>query len=323
MRARSSQPLKREVSAFFAGRIYECSLETAVRDGMERARAAGQLFMWLCVTNSGADRVNRAALLCSGLSADDIAAGFLGDPKVASLPIVARLGLTIRLTRNLDKDRGFVNGAVGTIVWVFDDCIFAIELSSGVRLLVHPICAGDSAPFLPATYGYATTIRRAQGATLDHGCLWFDHCYPPERGYGYVAVSRFRSHAGVFHYGPVRRTDWLPVGGEADDEQLYRGLSSESDAENPCEDFETESDAESLCPPEYAMCGSNDFYSGTAGSDSAMDVGAESDTSSISDDGAASAFETDNEFLSDAITGGAPDVLAESVSEALLELLRQ
>ena len=32
------------------------------------------------------------------------------------------------------------------------------------------------------------------------------------RGYGYVAVSRFKRRAGVYLYGKLRRTDFLPVG---------------------------------------------------------------------------------------------------------------
>ena len=122
------------------------------------------------------------------------------------------------------------------------------------------------------------------------------------------------------------------MGGEADDEQLYRGSSSESDAEDPFEDRDSESDVESLCPPEYALYGSNDTYYGTVGADSAsscgssdyaMDFGAGSETSSMSDDGVASAFETDAEFLFDAMSVGAPGALAESDSEALIELLRE
>ncbi len=77
-------------------------------------------------------------------------------------------------------------------------------------ILVHPIYDKKRC-FLPCTYGYATTIRRAQGATYRHGCIWFDHTYPPERGYGYVAASRFKSKAGIYLFGKVRRTDWLPV----------------------------------------------------------------------------------------------------------------
>ena len=73
--------------------------------------------------------------------------------------------------------------------------------------------------FLPCCYGYATTIRRAQGASLDMGCLWFDQHYRHAgRGYGYVGVSRFKSQAGCYLFGKLRRTDFLPVGAEKEDE---------------------------------------------------------------------------------------------------------
>ena len=88
--------------------------------------------------------------------------------------------------------------------------VFTVELSTGVQILVHPIYDKKRC-FLPCTYAYATTIRRAQGATYRHGCLWFDHCHPPERGYGYVGASRFKSKDGIYLFGKVRRTDWLPV----------------------------------------------------------------------------------------------------------------
>ena len=37
-------------------------------------------------------------------------------------------------------------------------------------------------------------------------------CLVTGRGYGYVAVSRFKRRAGVHLYGKLRRTDFLPVG---------------------------------------------------------------------------------------------------------------
>ena len=106
-----------------------------------------------------------------------------------------------------------------------------MKLTTGNLVFVHPIHAMGK-HFLPVTYGYATTITRAQGSSLSLGCLFFDHCYPPERGYGYVAASRFRSKAGLFHFGRLRRTDWLPVGGDEAEEQTERGPDSDnSDAE--------------------------------------------------------------------------------------------
>ena len=94
------------------------------------------------------------------------------------------------------------------------------------------------ATFLPCAYGYATTVRKAQGASLDGVALYFDHCYPPERGYGYVGASRARTKAGLYHYGRVRRSDWLPVGGDDAQEQTMRGVDSESDRDNSDDDFE-------------------------------------------------------------------------------------
>ena len=92
--------------------------------------------------------------------------------------------------------------------------------------------------FLPCIYGYATTIRRGQGAsqTLDQGCLYFDHTKcrgkHPGRGYGYVGASRFRSREGCYLYGRIRRTDFLPVGKPQEDEITERGMESASTDED-------------------------------------------------------------------------------------------
>ena len=81
--------------------------------------------------------------------------------------------------------------------------------------------------FLPCCYGYATTIRRAQGASLDNGCLYFEHKrHHAGRGYAYVAISRFRTRAGCHLYGKLRLSDFLPVGVDRDDEVWERGDSS-------------------------------------------------------------------------------------------------
>ena len=53
--------------------------------------------------------------------------------------MVLEVGMRVRLTRNLDKERGFVNGNVGTVVKVLKPEVFIIETVQGVRILVHPI----------------------------------------------------------------------------------------------------------------------------------------------------------------------------------------
>ena len=132
------------------------------------------------------------------------------------------------MTRNFDKQRGFVNGALAAICESLDgNRVFTARLlNSGNMILIHPM-EEDGARFLPCCYGYATTIRRAQGADIFHGCLYMDNrWHTAARGYGYVGVSRFRSRAGVYIYGKLRRTDFLPVGPALETEVLKRGYYS-------------------------------------------------------------------------------------------------
>ena len=57
--------------------------------------------------------------------ADLASRGFATDPNVGGKKsyIVIRPGITIRLTRNIDKERGFVNGATAVVVDVLVDYI--------------------------------------------------------------------------------------------------------------------------------------------------------------------------------------------------------
>ena len=235
-KVRTTQPPKSDVATFFEGRHFTGTLHEAVRFGLRMAEEKETTFSWLCVTNKGADSINRAALAVLGYSQEDLKGGYPGDPKIDGAPFVARVGTSCRLTRNLDKRRGFVNGALGSVHHVLSPSSFLVKLTTGNLVLVHPI-HDKGLHFLPVTYGYATTIRRAQGSSLSLGCLFFNHCYPPERGYGYVAASRFRSKAGLFHFGRIRRTDWLPVSGDETLEQTKRSCDSDnSDREGDEED---------------------------------------------------------------------------------------
>ena len=65
------------------------------------------------------------------------------------------------------------------------------------------------------------------------GCIYMDQRKRAAgRGYAYVAVSRFQSRAGCHWYGKLRRSDFLPVGEEKEDEVLERGVESESTGES-------------------------------------------------------------------------------------------
>ena len=240
---RSEQPSRDCLEEFFRGRRLPRDLHDAVLESMNIARQRDQHFVWLTVTNKGAEAINEAAVRAFGITEDLLATPSLlfGDPKVHAGKIYPKVGVMVRLTRNLDKDRGFVNGAFGEIVDVLSMTIFSVKLSSGTMVLVHPIVEewrdedGGTyrRSFLPCSYGYSTTIRRAQGSTMDLGALYFDHTYPPDCGYGYVAASRFRSAAGIYLYGRIRRTDFLPALAKKKDLkdkfQYFRSALSEPD----------------------------------------------------------------------------------------------
>ena len=222
---------------FFDDRRIRGPLINAVRYGGKLAETTSQAFVWLCATNAGVDYVNRTVLFSLGLLDTCLRHGFPADPNAGQSSLfLASPGLAVRLMRNLDKDRGFVNGAMGHVetILAYDrdrPTVFTVKLSAtGVLVLVHPIWH-DRQMILPCTYGYATTIRRAQGATYHHGCLYFDHRHPPEPGYGYLAASRFKSRSGVYLFGKVRRTDFIPVHEPRHRYNYHQERSEESDSD--------------------------------------------------------------------------------------------
>ncbi len=212
----------------------------------ERSGPVGKVFTLLTVTNKGSDSINRLRVLKEGsVTQEELESGVIGDPGCAGGNLVFKPGLRLRLTRNLDKTRGFVNGALCIVQQVLGDNgnVAVVKTLSGVLLLLHPIYF-DGQSFMPCTYGYAMTIRRAQGATLEAVGLYFDHCFPPDPGYAYVGSSRVRRHEDLFLVGhKVRRSDWVPVGMD----KQRRSAESESDDsdqvafDDDC--FEMDSDA--------------------------------------------------------------------------------
>ena len=146
--------------------------------------------------------------------------GFRGDPEVQVGPMALAPGVRIRVTRNVDKRRGVVNGALATIVKILDyknGTLIAkpTQATGCAYMLIHPY-TDDKGTFLPLTYGYSTTMRRTQGATLSMVALHFDRPRA-DPGYAFVAASRVKTVSSLYHVGKIRQSDWLPVGREEDD----------------------------------------------------------------------------------------------------------
>ena len=146
---RFKQPSREELLQYFGDRHWSrrVDLQTCVARGMEIVREKGEPFTWLTCTNAGASEVCEAALATMGISKLDISGGYLCDPSSKSdLRILARPGIVVRLTRNFDKSRGFVNGALGVVCESLrGNAVFTARLvGTGNMVLVHPMEeAGD------------------------------------------------------------------------------------------------------------------------------------------------------------------------------------
>ena len=65
--------------------------------------------------------------------------------------------------------------------------------------------------FLPMRLGYAATLQKLQGATLDHATIWLDR--PNIEAAGYVALSRVRKDADWRFIGHMTPHHFAPATG--------------------------------------------------------------------------------------------------------------
>ena len=244
---RTEQPDRETLQNFFAGRMLPSDPMIAAMEAKRIERDANKSFTFLTVTNQGAWRLNQARLALDfprAAHALQQGRGLPADPTSGeNNKVVIEENMRLRLTHNVAKDKGFVNGNMGYVKTVLRPDVFVLETLQGNLLLIHPIrYAGQK--FLPVAYAYATTIRRAQGSTMEAVGLHLDKKVP-DRGYAYVGVSRAKRHQDVFLVGAIRTTDWLPVGGEENPNEHRRPgplseSSSSADAAQPSSTDETE-----------------------------------------------------------------------------------
>lgn len=109
-----------------------------------------------------------------------------------SLPSLAlKVGGRVILTRNLREQPKLFNGSMGTVDrleahWV------GVRFDNGIRWGVKRVAwsTRDDVLHLPLEVGYAATIHKAQGATLESACVDLTGAFNP--GHAYVALSRVR-----------------------------------------------------------------------------------------------------------------------------------
>ena len=101
-------------------------------------------------------------------------------------------GMRITLTRNLNKKIGFVNG-MGATVLAMGQAGLLVRTDQERTIMVHPWTDENRVTAFPFRLGYASTLHRVQGATLEHITLWLD--LPNMPAAAYVALSRVQVDA--------------------------------------------------------------------------------------------------------------------------------
>ena len=121
--------------------------------------------------------------------------------------------MRIVLTLNLNKRQDFVNGMTA-IVEAYDDDSGCLQVftKTGKRLAVPCVrekVEGHDVDYFPIRAGYASTIQKVQGQTLEHVTIWLDRAGC--RAAGYVAMARVRRDADYLIAGRVTPHHFVPA----------------------------------------------------------------------------------------------------------------
>ncbi|CAE7607678.1 Pif1 [Symbiodinium sp. CCMP2592] len=125
-------------------------------------------------------------------------------------------GMRVTLTRNLQKEQNFVNGMRCVVLGMQRGSVL-VRTECGNVLSVFPFTDDEididgeqhRATYFPLRLGYAVTLQKIQGATLEHITVWLD--VPNVEAAAYVALSRvqydnqwrFLGHATRHHFTPA------------------------------------------------------------------------------------------------------------------------
>jgi ATP-dependent exoDNAse (exonuclease V) alpha subunit len=120
------------------------------------------------------------------------AAGELGPDhllKTSTGKLILATGDQIYFTKG-NRDHGVLNGTIGTVTAI-NGAILTVRLANGTGISFDSKAAyRDGTPRMDFTHGYATTINKSQGATVDRALVLASHHM--NRHATYVALSRHR-----------------------------------------------------------------------------------------------------------------------------------
>ena len=128
------------------------------------------------------------------------------DAQPATVPIF--VGMRVLLTKNVNKEMDYVNG-MGAVVLGVHATGVRLRTDTGYVIVVYPWTDEEHHVFYPVRVGYASTLMKMQGATIEHMTLYLD--IPNVEAAGYVALSRvqydrawrFVGDPTVHHFTPA------------------------------------------------------------------------------------------------------------------------
>ncbi len=158
---------------------------------------------FMAITRRGAARLNELAILAlfhkkkavavlnGDIESNPLNYGQMKGPRSCkALQVPCHKGMKIFLTRNLDKDRDFVNG-MGAAIEKYDAQAQALVCitTTGHRLPLRPWSDPTfHQAYFPFRPGRASTVLKLAGAELPHVVIWLDAKHVP--GAAYTGMSR-------------------------------------------------------------------------------------------------------------------------------------
>lgn len=135
---------------------------------------------------------------------------FLNKNCLAPKTLELKIGAQVILLYNLNTELGFVNGTVG-VIKSFENGLPVLERTDGETIIVEKqswdikeaVAVGDRTDYnvvasrkqIPLKLGWAATVHKSQGMTLDTAEVDLDRAF--EYGQVYVALSRVKSMDGL------------------------------------------------------------------------------------------------------------------------------
>ena len=132
--------------------------------------------------------------------------------QLCPLQVPCFAGMKVFFTKNVDKDRDYINGMRGTVeTFDWPSRALIVLTDSQHRIAVRPWTDRDlgNKAYCPIKPGYASTILKLAGAELPHAVVWLDTPHVPAAAY--TALSRVAYGSHVLLGGDLQPDHFTPA----------------------------------------------------------------------------------------------------------------